>query len=231
MRERLVAHIRSGRPFSQFRRVFLLDRRFRPTRPSVIDIDYVRPTFRSGWCAPNRPQDADFVANRGIIDNFVEHHAQRFVPDEGHADRQEHQQHRVARDVPLNTVYDELLTRLEVDIRDSENWTSALILIHRYAAENENQVCTVYQMRPSVVTRRLVRDGSIAELFQGANPGRPGVYRGDRELRDAPVTVQLHTVTLRTEDQQVVAEDVKFAAIWMAAAVRQDLIVQQQGAD
>ena len=67
-------------------------------------------------------------------------------------------------------------------------------------------------------------------LFQGAYPVETrDVYRGDRELRDAPVTVQLHTVTLRTEDQQIVAEDVKFAAIWMAAPVRQDLVVQPQG--
>jgi len=188
-------------------------------------------TFRSGWCVPNRPQDARLEANRGTIDDFLQRHAQRFAPDEGHAERQEHQRHRVARGMPLNAVYDELLTRLEVDIQDSEAWTLALILIDHYAAENEQQVCTVYEMRPNVVTRRLVREGSIAELFQGANPGRPDVYRGDRELRDAPVTVQLHTVTLRTEDQQVVAENVKFAAIWMAPPVRRDLIVQPQGTD
>lgn len=232
MRDRLIAHIRSGRPLSEFRRVFLLDRGFRPTRQSVIDIDYTRPTFRSGWCVPNQPQEADLVSNRGIVDDFLQRHAQRFAPDEGHADRQEHQRHRVARRVPLSVVYDELLTRLEVDIQDSEAWTLALILIDRYAAENERGVCTVYQMRPDVVTRRLVRDGSIVELFQGAYPvDTRDVYRGDRELRDAPVTVQLHTVTARTEDQQIVAEDVKFAAIWMAPPVCQDLIVQPQGTD
>ena len=40
MRARLIAHIGSGRPLSEFRRVFLLDQAFRPTRQSVIDIDY-----------------------------------------------------------------------------------------------------------------------------------------------------------------------------------------------
>ena len=235
MRNRLVAHIESGRPLSEFRRVFLLDRGFRPTRQSVIDIDYTRLTFRSGWCVPNQPQDADLVVNRGVVDGFLGHYAERFVPDEGHAERREHQRHRVARGVPLSVVYDELLTRLEVDIEDSEAWTLALILIDRYAAENEQAVCTVYEMRPDVVTRRLVRDGRIVELFQGAYPVETRhVYRGDRELRDAPVTVQLHTVTLRTgegADQQIVAEGVKFAAIWMAPQVCQDLIVQPQGTD
>ncbi len=229
MRDRLMAHIRSSRPLSEFRRVFLLAREFRPTRQSVIDIDYTRPTFRSGWCVPNQPQEADLEANRAIVDGFLERHAQNFVPDEGHAERQAHQRHRVARGVPLNVVYNELLTRLEIDIQDSEAWTLALILIDRYAADNPGCVCTVFHMRPDVLTRRLVRDGRIVELFQGAYPVETrDVYRGDRELRDAPVTVQLHTVTLRTEDQQIVAKDVKFAAIWMASPVCQDLIVQPQ---
>lgn len=232
MRDRLIAHIKSDRPMSEFRRVFLLDSDFRPTRQSVIDIDYTRPTFRSGWCVPYQPQDADLEANRGIIEGFLHRHAQRFVPDEGHPERKEHQRHRVARRLPLDAVYDELLTRLDVDIQDSEAWTLALILIDRYMAENKPPVCTVFEMRPDVVTRRLVRGGRIVELFQGAYPvDKQDVYRGDRELRDAPVTVQLHTVTLRTEDQQVVAEGVKFATIWTAPPLRQDLIVQPQGAD
>ena len=54
------------------------------------------------------------MANRGIIDDFVRRHAERLAPDEGHAERQEHQRHRVVRGMPLNAVYDELLTRLEV---------------------------------------------------------------------------------------------------------------------
>ena len=230
MRDGLIAHIGSGRPMSEFRRVFLLDREFRPTRQSVIDIDYIRPTFRSGWCVPNHPQEADLATNRAIVDGFLQRYAQNFEPDEGHAARQDHQRHRVLHGVPLDVVNDKLLTRLEIDIQDSGAWTMALILIERYAAENEGAVCTVYHMRPDVVTRRLVRDSRIVELFQGAYPVKTrDVYRGDRELRDPPVTVQLHTVTLRTEDQQVVAKDVKFAAIWMAPSVSRDLIIQQQG--
>ena len=233
MRARLIAHIGSGRPLSEFRRVFLLDQAFRPTRQSVIDIDYARPTFHSGWCVPSQPHDADVEGNRIIVDAFVERHADRFAPDEGHAQRQEHQRHLVARRVSLSVVYEELLTRLEVDIEDSQTWTLALILIDRYLAENQHGACTVYRMRPAAATRRLVRDGRIVNLFQGAYPvDTRDVYAGDRELRDAPVTVQLHTVTLRAgreADSPLVAEDVKFATIWTAPHVRQDLIVQPQG--
>ena len=235
MRSRLIAHINSGRPLSEFRRVFLLDQALRPTRQSVIDIDYRRQTFRSGWCVPRQPHDADIEGNRVIVDAFVERHAARFAPDEGRAERQEHQRHLVARGVPLSVVYEELLTRLAVTIEDSQAWTVALILIDGYLAENQHGACTVYQMRPGAATRRLVRDGRIVKLFQGAYPvDTRDVYRGDGELRDAPVTVQLHTVTLRAGRQAaspIVAEDVKFATIWMAPQVRQDLIVQPQGTD
>ena len=235
MRARLIAHINSGRPLSEFRRVFLLDQALRPTRQSVIDIDYRRQTFHSGWCVPRHPHDADIAGNRAIVDAFVERHAARFAPDDGHAERQEHQRHLVACAVPLSVVYEELLTRLAVTIEDSQTWTVALILIDRYLAENQHGACTVYRMRPGAATRRLVRDGRIVELFQGAYPvDTRDVYLGDRELRDAPVTVQLHTVTLRAGSQAaspIVAEDVKFATIWMAPQVRQDLIVQPQGTD
>ena len=236
MRARLIAHIDSGRPLSEFRRVFLLDRAFRPTRQSVIDIDYTRPTFRSGWCVPSKPHDADVAANRDIVEAFVERNAATFVPDEGHPERQNHQRHLVARGVPLSVVYDELLTRLEVNIEDSQTWTLALILIDRYVAENQHGACcTVYRMRPTAATRRLVRDGRIVKLFQGAYPvDTRDVYPGDRELRAAPVTVQLHTVTLRAgrqADSPIVAEEVKFATIWMAPQVLQDLIVQPQCTD
>ena len=235
MRARLIAHIEGGRPLSEFRRVFLLDHALRPTRQSVIDIDYMRPGFRSGWCVPSQPHDADVAANGGIVDAFVERHGASFAPDDGHAERQDHQRHLVADGVPLDVVYNELLTRLEVNIQDSQTWTLALILIDRYIAEHPNGACTVYQMRPHAATHRMVRDGRVVNLFQGAYPvDTRDVYPGDRELRSAPVTVQLHTVTLRTgreANSPIVAEGVKFATIWMAPQVRQDIVVQPQGAE
>ena len=155
------------------------------------------------------------------------------MPDVGHTDRQAHQRHLVAYGVPLRVVYDELLTRLEVNIQDSQKWTLALILIDRYIEENQHGVCTVYQMRPDIATRRLVRNDRLVELFQGAYPvDTRDVYPGDRELRNAPVTVQLHKLTLRTDQvagSRIVAEDVRLAAIWMAPQLRQDFIVQPQG--
>ncbi|MCK4341629.1 MAG: alpha-1,4 polygalactosaminidase [Phycisphaerae bacterium] len=236
VRTRLIQHIETGRPLSEFRRVFLLDRRLRPTRQSVIDIDYARPTFTHGWCVPSSPQEADVAQNRDTVEAFVGRYAARFAADEGHPDRTDHQQHLVAREVPLGAVYDELLIALQTrDFEDSQRWTAALTMISSYLGIDPDAVCTVYQMRPNVETRRQLRDGRIRELFQGAHPDARGhVYPGDRRLHDAPVTVQLHTVTLREgarADSPLVEADVKFAAIWMAPEVLQDVVVQPQGGD
>ena len=236
VRERLVDHVATRRPLTEFRRFFLLDRALRPTRQSIIDVDYARPRFSRGWCAPRCPHDAQIETNRAIVDTFIENQANHFATDEGHPGRRPHQRHLVARGLALIAVYEELLACLQLgDIEDSQRWTSALMLIDRYLGENQDAACTVYQMRPAETTRRQVRDGRIVKLFQGAYPiGTRDIYPGDRELRLAPVTVQLHAVTLRDgnrEDSLVVARNVKFAAIWMAEGVCQDVVLQPQGGD
>ena len=233
MRAGLLAHMDSGRPMSEFKRVFLLDQRLRPTRQSVIDIDYMRPHFSSGWCVPDQPHDISVAANRHIVEGFVESQSEQFVPNEGHPGRRPHQRHLVASGVSLKTAYEELLIPLHVNFEDSGRWIAALILIDRYLGEYPDAVCTVYQMRPSQVAERLLRNGRIVNLFQGEYPvDSRDVYPGDRALRASPVTLQLHTVTLReSRDGRwiVVARDVKFAAMWMAPNIRDGLIVQRQG--
>lgn len=236
VRARLIAHIESGRPLSEFRRAFLLDRALRPTRQSVIDIDYSRPTFAQGWCAPSSPQDANIDENRRVVDDFVARRSGSFGNDEGHQDRQDHQRHLVASEVPLCQAYEELLISLQFrDFEDSQRWTSALIMIDRYLEAVPDALCTVYQIRPNVETRRQVRDGRIINIFQGAYPDARGeIYPGDRRMRTGPVTIQLHKLTLRagsTADSDLVADNVKFATIWMSPEVLQDVIIQPQGGD
>ena len=130
VRDRLINHIESGLPLSEFRRVFLLHRTLRPTRQSVIDIDYARPNFAQGWCAPASPHVADVAQNIATVRVYVDCHAAEFAGDDGHPDRQDHQRHLVARGVPLAAAYAELLTALQPhDFEDSQRWTVALIMI------------------------------------------------------------------------------------------------------
>ena len=232
LRRRLLAHAESGQPMAAFKRVFLLDRRLRPTRQSVIDIDYMRPSFPSGWCVPDQPRDVDLDANRRIVLEFLRSHKDKFNSDPGNPKRQPHQRHLVARPMSLGAVYEELLTRLHVTFEDSERWMAGLILIDRHIANIADAKCTVYQMRPNIDAFRLLRGGRIVNLFQGAYPvASRDVYAGDRALKEAPVTVQLHSVSLREShhgQNRDVAKRVWIAATWLSPAIRDGLLVQRQ---
>jgi hypothetical protein len=116
IRRRLISHAQTGRPLTEFRRVFICDRALRPTRQSVLDIDIQRPSFPSGWYAPSRPPTAlaSIEADSQLITDFLHSNSIEFVPDEGHCDRRDIQRHLVARNVPLQTTYDEFLSAYHV---------------------------------------------------------------------------------------------------------------------
>ena len=236
VRARLVEHVNTGQPLSTFRRVFLLDPAFRPTRDSVIDVEYTRPSFGDGWCFPNRPLDTAISNNSEVIDRFLANYGHHFTPDAGHQDRTPHQKHLVAHGLSLATVYDELLVSLQTtDIEDSQRWTAVLMSVDAYMDAHGDAKCTVYRMRPDQQPVRQVRDGRIRQLFQGAYPvTTKHVYPGDRDIRAKPVTVQIHVLTLREgagADGTIVASDLALAAIWMAGEVYTDIVVQPQGGE
>ena len=111
IRRQLEEHSQSGRPVSDLRRTFLLSRRLRPTRDSIIDIDYVRVLVNEGWFAPKAPHESNVKNNLTFIENFLG--TLEFAPDEGHLDRTPIQTHEVAHDVPLRRIYDNLLSQLQ----------------------------------------------------------------------------------------------------------------------
>ena len=174
VRQRLITHVASGQPLSALRRAFLLDRRLRPTRQSVIEVDYTRPSFPGGWCVPRRPQDANTEANAKIIDGFVRRYAAGFDDDDGHKDRRSHQRHLVAGHLRLRDVYDQLLALLQSrDIEDSRTWTIALMMIGHHLESNEDSLCTVYRMRPTVETKTRGARWASCESVPGAHIPSP----------------------------------------------------------
>ncbi len=235
LRNRLMEHISTGESLSDFRRVFLLDSSMRPTRQAVIDIDYIRPRFSSGWYNPAAPHEADVDENRSIVQAFINNHANSFVEDEGSEERLPSHRHLVATTITLLEVYEQLLAQLQFrDPEDSPKWLTVLILIDRFLSTNEDAACAVFQMRPSErISYRSAPNGKIANLFPGAYPDTRGaVYRGDRYIRQSPVTVQLHRITLRNGPRStdaVIAENVAVPGIWMSSDVQSgEYIVQPQ---
>lgn len=236
IRSRLIRHIQSGRSLNEFRRVFICDRSLRPTRQSVLDIDYERPSFRTGWYAPSRPLLAvDRVErNRDTVTRFIGRPEIELVPDNGLTAAQ---RHHIARGVSLQTVYDHLLSVVEVgDMEEDRKWIVALILLDRWLGHRPDSTCTLFHMSGGNERRRGTENGQILNLFQGANPStgpRQGsVYAGDRQMTgDDEVTVQIHNVTFvdgHVSRGSDLLDNVPIIAIWMAREVRRDVLVQGQ---
>lgn len=238
LRKRLSAHIQSGKPLQQFRRVFLLDSSLRPTRPSVYDVDYVRPQIEQGFIYPRSPNPDDSATNAAVIASFVRPRAASFIADEGHADRTAFQKHLVSDIANLREIYDELLLPYKVsNFEDSQAWIALMEMIAvQLEPETRNgapePAAAVVQMRPTVTTRRATTAGKIDQLFQGAHPDHRGeIYPGDRGIHPCSVSVQVHYVTL-TEGPvvagNVLAESVPVLAVWLDRDLRLDVVVQDQ---
>lgn len=225
----------TGRPLSEWRRAFFLDRHLKPTRDSVLDLDYIQGAFSNDWFTPRAPHDDDEVTaqNRATIAAFVS--GLMFHPDEGHPDRTVSQRHMIAEGVSLQSVYADVLTQFRLQRPGDSNRLLGLCLqVERYLERHPNACCTVVHINGGEVRERGLNDeGEVAQLFQGAAPVEPRsrrgeVYPGDREIRAAHgVTLQIHNLRLRREGATV-AEAVPTIAVFASEAVEQDWLVQRQ---
>jgi hypothetical protein len=238
VRARLIEHSRTGQPLSDLRRAFLLDRRLRPTRASILDIDYVRPVT-SGWSYPRSPHElgAAVDENRQLVQRFLA--GQQLTNDEGSPDRTDIQRHLVAAGISLQNVYDEFLTRLRIpNLEDNQVFTACLIVLDEYLFDHGDATCSVYQMSSGRARERSLNPhGEILNLFQGEAPVSPRerrgqVYPGDRAIRgDENVTIQIHAVDLRESPERgapIVARDVPVIALWIDPEIAQDVVIQDQ---
>ena len=238
IRHRLVEYAGTGQPLSELRRTFLLTRDLRPTRDSIIDIDYIRTSLSEGWFFPRAPHDtAEAVeANKQVVSAFLG--TMELGPDQGHPDRTEFQRHRVATHVPLSHAFADLLTRLRFSrLSDAQDFLGVLVAIRRFLDENPDATCTVYEMSCGRARIRTLNESSeIPTLFQGAAPVNPPerrgeVYPGDRHVRSQfGVSIQLHRLNLRESRTGPIAfADVPSVAVWLPQELTVDLIIQDQG--
>jgi hypothetical protein len=236
IRASLADHQKSGRPLSDWKRVFFLNAMARPTRQTVLDLDYMRTAFGSDWfdvAAPHEPPEA-LEDNRQAVKSFLDRI--RLAPDDGSPDRTEIQRHEWASDVPLRFVLEELLTKLKLGrLEDSQRFTALRILIEEHLTRHTETQCAVYNMSSGKRrVRGLTEDGEIKNLFQGAAPVSPPhlrgtVYPGDRNVGPEDVVkIQVHHLDLEGEDKGIVASNVPTLAVWIPRSMGRDVIVQHQ---
>lgn len=247
IRQELRQFGETGRPLSDWRREFFLSRQLRPTRDDVIDIAYRRVRFGDDWVYPDGPQDAAeaVVANRTLFTVFRNAHP--FQPYDGLDDRQNSRRNLILRDVPLQMVQEELLTRYRVSrLDDSARFGPLLRLVQHRLITTPNDTCTVFLMAEGTRRRRgyepetvdddgeVTKPGAIKELFQGRQYAGSGnqrhmTYPGDREVRGvAGITVHMSYLDLG-EANDLIAEDVPHLAVYVPSAMAQDTLQQPQG--
>jgi hypothetical protein len=235
VRNELSVFSQSGRPLTDWRREFFLNRRLRPTRDNVIDVAYQRARLGNDWVYPDGSHDSPEAvqANRALFDSFRATHA--FTLYDGLDLRQGSNCNRVLRDVRLQTVHEDLLTRYRVSrLDDSLRIWPLLRLIQLHLIEHADDTCTVFLMAEGNRRRRGYEDDKIKQLFQGEQFAGLGnqrhmTYPGDRDIRGPQgITVQMSYLDLG-EANALIAEDVPHIAVWVPADMARDTLQQPQG--
>ncbi|MGO9085942.1 MAG: Z1 domain-containing protein [Candidatus Sulfotelmatobacter sp.] len=230
IRDQLARHNETGRPLSDWKRVFFLDSALRPTRSNVLFFDYTRGNYCDDWHEPKAPHDSEEVinANRAVVGKFIA--TLNFQPDEGSDKRTEMQRHLVATSVRLCDAYGQLLTRLRVTRPgESQRYTGLLLQIEAHLQTHPDATCSVYRMAGGRARERSVDErNEVKNLFQGANyDGHEETYPGDRKLHgDGEVVVQLHTLNILGSEGA--PTDVPAVAVWVPHQLARDWISQVQ---
>jgi hypothetical protein len=235
VRAQLEDYERSGRPLNEWKRAFILSDSLRPTRSSVLDLDYMRGEFADSWFEPKYvggPPEL-VAANRQAIETFIARI--QLAEMDGHAARTAIQRHRSADDLSLAEVLQNLLVEFRLaQLRDSQSYIGALLQISRALDRNRDERCMVVQMSGGQARERGVNDeGRItSRLFQGANPStgptQGSIYPGDRHIREADrVTIQIHNLdATRGTNGPTITRNVPVLAIWLPARLGESWLVQ-----
>jgi hypothetical protein len=237
VRDRLLKHAETGQPLSEWKRMFYLDKTLRPTRHSVLELDYVRgSTVTRDWFTPKSPHLSGGVTeNRKVVANLRDAVSSLLIEDSGSSRRTEYQRHLVTFEVPLTRIFEYLLHLRFTEAGDSQSFTIIQILLAELLERDPEARCALYFMSAGKIRQRTANeDGEIKNLFQGAAPTSPkaevgSIYPGDRALAsETLVTIQVHILEVQDEDEDKVYEDVPTVAIHLPGPVTEDILVQPQ---
>jgi hypothetical protein len=238
VRDRLIAHRATGMSLASWKRLFYLDSSLRPTRASVLELDYARSAVLAReWTTPRAPYVSPDVvkANRALAASLIKSLGEELKEDSGSNARTEYQTHLVA-DVQLKRVFEKCLVQLRfADSTDSRTFTVVTILLAELLHRNPDQLCRIYIMSKGRARERAVEStGNLKNLYQGAAPSSPkadvgSIYPGDRKLfSDTIPTIQFHWLDITTEEEESLAKSVVTVAVHFPTGVPEDLLIQDQ---
>ena len=223
LRSRLVSHRRTGRPLADFRRAFFLDLALRPTRDSVMDLNYRQSKISEEWFTPAAPHASEeaVVSNRQVVEEFVagiDFRPTRTTP-RGTMNSEMCRSAMLMRGSPILLRF----TRAA----DSQRFTGLLLQIKKHLDSHQDEVCRIYRMNGGNSRRRsLTSADEVDQLFEG--PG--AMYPGDRAIRSPEgMTIQLHSLGLaRAARGQAVLPDIPTIAAWLPREMARGTLVQEE---
>jgi len=227
VRDRLRLHALTGRPLSEWKRSFFLARNLKPTRKSVLGLDYMRVKFGNEWIAPKAPHHTDDAVehNRRVIGRFLS--SLTFQEFPGHLARTPAQTHQIAANIPLGMVLEKLVAKLRLaHPTDSQEFTQLGLVIRRHLERLPNASCTIFNMSSGKPRERSVNEkDEIPNLFQGANyAGEVETYPGDMKIRATEgLSFQIHHLVVLREHSQV---SVPAVTVWVPREMSRDRIIQ-----
>jgi hypothetical protein len=231
VRKRLIAYSATGQALTEWKRAFILNSVLRPTRNSVLDLDYMQGTFSDQWYWPRVPHDSPdaIQTNREVVRRFIE--AFQFVLDEGHPGRTNAQKHLVAPSIPVESILSDLLLSLRITFfPDSQKLTGLMIQVENYLENHPDaKGCCFVMSQGAIRDRSANPNNEIPTLFQGANPeGENTIYPGDRAIHIADkLTVQIHWLNVTTLNGDI--SNVPAVAVWVPETMAKGWLVQEPG--
>ena len=228
LRESLKEFSLTGRPLREWRRIFFLDARLKPTRDNVLDIDYTRGPEAGRWYYPLPPiGDINLVkCNRSAVTNLRS--ILDLAADKGDERRTEAQRHLVDHSVSLKELLARLLVPWHLATADDSRDFMAILLTLQHSIETlGDQLCSVYMMSSNRPQGRSLSKGRI-EPFQGRNASTG--YPGDRRLiHEGQLSIQIHHYPSVLHCSRTIAEDVDHLCIHLPNRLVRSMVVQSQG--
>lgn len=235
MRGSLRDFATTGRPLSEWRRIFMLDGSMSPTRRGVVAIPYRQFTSSAAPAKLGSPHTAnpELDENRELV-AALRAHAGWTAWDPG-VPAGDHHDHRKLV-VPLDSLLEGFLVRWRATAPDDADALQARIIQSTMLLQRDPRAtATIVDMSGGAIAKRLRAvepDGKVVNLMQGQNAtlGAPNYYPGDAAIHEGSgVTVQIHSLDLRDHDnpKTILARDIPTLVIFCGDRV--DLVVQPQG--
>ncbi|MGQ0700382.1 MAG: Z1 domain-containing protein [Panacagrimonas sp.] len=232
-----------GRPLVEWKRDFILDGIFSPTRPSVISLDVDRVSLDEGWAYPGRlhKDDVAILPNTALFQSITTSWKKTYGIGDAAAHerfkdkRRDSPRNLLIQDVPLANVVKDLLLNVRIpDYDDSSQHTALTLALSAVLKKNPDELCDVFLIAElQAQTRSLTSTDRPNNLFSGKSPNVDDfdqlLYVGDRALFSAG-RLSLHLRTYDLLEHQNpgsrVAKDVPWFAVHLPAHFAKAMVIE-----